>query len=151
MDVRKLTRGLYDGRALDMTRAKTGVSDAPIPLWPHVREALDAYLATRPALLPEAPLFVDDRTGRPWVESTLHKAHAAVRKAAGLRKALQMQDFRRTAQTEAGASGSTVDEIRALARHKTRAVAEHYVIPDARFVEAAQRKRLASRAQKGES
>ncbi|HWY14382.1 MAG TPA: hypothetical protein VNX86_04490 [Rhizomicrobium sp.] len=150
VDVRTLTARAYDGAAIAVTRAKTGVSDAPIPLWPEVRAALDAYLETRPTLHPDAPLFAHDRTGRPWVESSLHKAHAAVRKAAGLRQALQMQDFRRTAQTEAGAGGATVDEIRALARHSTRQAGEHYVIPDPRFVTSAQDKRLAQRTKTGQ-
>ena len=63
----------------------------------------------------------------------------------GLPKELQLQDFRRTGQTEAGAGKATVDEIRALARHTPREAGEHYVIPDDRFVENVQKKRLALR------
>ncbi|HEY0281809.1 MAG TPA: hypothetical protein VGC27_04195 [Rhizomicrobium sp.] len=70
------------------------------------------------------------------------------RAAAGLPKELQLQDFRRTAQTEAGAGGATLDEIRALARHTTRQAGEHYVVPDSRFVDAAQEKRRALRKAK---
>jgi hypothetical protein len=87
--------------------------------------------------------------GGEWVYSTLCKAHSEVRDAAGLPKKLQLQDFRRTAQTEAGAAGGTVDEIRGLARHTTRSAAEHYVYPDSRFVDAVQNKRLASRNKNG--
>lgn len=145
VDVRTLRRGAYDGRAIASTRAKTGRTDAPIPLFPEAKAALDAYLATRPALLPEAPLFANDRTGGEWVESTLAKHHAEIRAAAGLPKELQLQDFRRTAATEGGAAGLTADELRGLQRHSTRTAALHYVHPDARFVEAAQEKRQAHR------
>ena len=87
--------------------------------------------------------------GGQWVYSTLCKVHSEIRAAAGLPKKLQLQDFRRTAQTEAGAAGGTVDEIRGLARHTTRSAAEHYVHPDERFVNSVQRKRLASRNKTG--
>lgn len=149
VDVRTLKRGNYDGRAISNTRTKTGVTGAPIPLFPEAKAALDAYLATKPPMHPEAPLFTNDRIGAEWVYSTLSKVHSEVRQAAGLPKKLQLQDFRRTAQTEAGAAGGTVDEIRGLARHTTRSAAEHYVHPDSRFVEAVQNKRLASRNKTG--
>jgi integrase len=144
VDVRGLRRGDYDGVAISVTRAKTGVSDAPIPLWPEVKAALDEYLATRPALHPDAALFVDDRA-LPWNENHLNRKHRLIRRAAGLPENLQLQDFRRTAQTEAGAGSATVDEIRALARHKTRSAAEHYVVPTGDYVTNAQRKRRAFR------
>lgn len=145
IDVRTLKVRSYDGRAISNVRAKTGVTDAPIPLFPEAKKALDAYLASRGTLPPSAPLFVNDRLGGEWVYSTLCKYHSRIRHAAGLPKQLQLQDFRRTAQTEAGAAGGTVDEIRGLARHSTRKAAEHYVHPDGRFIDAVQQKRLAAR------
>lgn len=144
VDVRGLKRGDYDGYAIAVSRAKTGVSDAPIPLWPEVKQALDEYLASRPALHPGAPLLADDKA-RAWTETYLSKKHRLIRRAAELPEYLQLQDFRSTAQTEAGAAGATVDEIRGLARHKTRAAAEHYVFPDKSYVANAQSKRLAIR------
>ena len=75
------------------TRTKIKVTDAPIPLFPEAKAALDGYLATKPAMLPEAPLFTNDRIGGEWVYSTLCKAHCEVREAAGLPKKLQLQDF----------------------------------------------------------
>jgi site-specific recombinase XerD len=149
IDVRLLKKSNYDGYAISNVRIKTGVTGAPIPLFPEAKAALDDYLGTRPSLLPEAPLFVNDRIGGEWVYSTLCKRHNEIRAAAGLPKRLQLQDFRRTAQTEAGAAGGTVDEIRGLARHSTRSAAEHYVHPDGRFIEAVQSKRLASRNKSG--
>ena len=146
IDVRTLKLRNYDGRAISNVRTKTGVTDAPIPLFPEAKAALDAYLESRGTLMPEAPLFVNDRLGLEWVYSTLCKHHNRIRQAANLPKDLQLQDFRRTAQTEAGAAGGTVDEIRGLARHSTRKAAEHYVHPDARFVDAVQQKRLAARS-----
>jgi hypothetical protein len=145
IDVVWLRAAAYDGRAIAVTREKTGVSDAPIPLWPDVIEKLDAYLATRPALHPDASLFVNERTGAKWVASSLSKVHSQIRAAAGLPKQLQLQDFRRTAATEAGAAGGTADEIRAGQRHSTRTAALHYVLPDSRYVEAFQSKRKAYR------
>ncbi len=144
-DVRNLPRKAYDGTSIDVTRAKTGIGDAPILLFPEVKKVLDEYLATRPALLPDAPIFVNDKLGHRWVESTLAKVHGAIRTAAGLPKNLQLQDFRRTAQTEAGAAGATADELRGLARHATRTAALHYVVPDGRYVTSAQEKRMAHR------
>jgi site-specific recombinase XerC len=149
-DVRTLGRKSYDGRAIDVTRAKTGIEGAPIPLFPEAKAELDAYLATQPAKLPEAPLFTHDRIGGEWNPSTLAKVHAQIRKAAGLPKYLQLQDFRTSVQTEGGAAGGTVDELRGLARHSTRTAALHYVHPDARYVEAIQEKRLAHRNKKGQ-
>ena len=108
----------------------------------------EIVIARRPPLLPEAYIFVNERTNKPWVESTLNKVHAEIRTAAGLRKELQLQDFRRTAQTEAGAAGGTVDEIRALAQHSTRRAGEYYVHPDKRYAAAVQKKRLAHRNKK---
>lgn len=147
-DVRMLTRRAYDGERISVTRAKTGISDAPILLWPDVRAALDAYLATRPTLHPDAPLFAHDTLGGFWKESTLAKTHNIIRKQAGLPKQLQLQDFRRTAQTEGGAAGGTVDELRGLARHATRTAALHYVHPDERFVDAIQEKRATLRTKR---
>jgi site-specific recombinase XerC len=149
IDVRTLLRKSYDGRCIDVSRAKTGVEGVPIRLFPNAKRALDKYLKTQPAKLPEAPLFTNDRIGGMWNESTLTKTHAKIRKAAGLPKNLQLQDFRTTVQTEGGAAGGTVDELRGLARHLTRASAENYVYPDARYVESIQRKRLALRNKGG--
>lgn len=149
IDVRMLKRKAYDGNAIDVTRAKTGMTDAPIPLFPAAKEALDEYLALQPAKTPEAPLFTNDRIGGEWNESTLQKKHAIIRKAAGLPAKLQLQDFRTTVQTEGGAAGGTVDELRGLARHSTRSAAEHYVYPDGRFIESIQKKRLARRNKSG--
>lgn len=147
IDVRTMKRSAYDDRAIHSAREKTGVSNAPIPLFPDAKKALDEYLATRPKH-PDPPMFTDERTGDMWGENALQKIHRKIRKAAGSPEELQLQDFRRTAQTEAGAGGGTLDEIRALARHTTREAGEHYVIPDARFVESAQNKRLAIRNEK---
>jgi hypothetical protein len=141
VDVIGIRAKAYDGRTIAVTREKTGVSDAPIPLWADVATALDAYLATRPKLHPDAPIFVNEKTGQMWVASTLAKVHSTIRKAAGLPKELQLQDFRRTAATEAGAAGSTVDEIRAFQRHSTRTAGLSYVQPDSRYVDALQAKR----------
>jgi len=118
-----------------------------------VRVELDTYLATRPMLHPDAPLFAHDRLGGFWNEQTLAKTFKMIRNIAGLPANLQMQDFRRTAATEAAAAGATVDEIRALQWHSTRTAALHYVHPDGRYVASAQEKRLAQRtksAQKSE-
>lgn len=145
IDIRTLRAGNYDGQSIGTTRAKTGVSDAPIPLWANVISELDAYLATRPRLKSDAPLFTHDALGGFWNESTLAKTFTLIRKKAGLPSHLQMQDWRRTAATEAGAAGGTVDEIRALQRHSTRTAALHYVHPDDRYVAAAQQKRLDQR------
>jgi len=68
-----------------------------------------------------------------------------IRRAASLPESLQLQDFRTTALTEAGASSGTRGEIPGLARHVTADASEHYVHPDARFVESIQQKRLARR------
>jgi hypothetical protein len=151
IDIIVMKARAYDGRSIAVTREKTGVSDAPIPLWAEVITDLDAYLTTRPKLHPDAPLFVNERTGKPWAVSTLAKAHSEIRVAAGLPKRLQLQDFRRTAQTEAGAAGATADEIRALARHSTRTAALHYVHPDARYVNSAQAKRSKIRNERAPS
>ncbi|HVZ28212.1 MAG TPA: hypothetical protein VG798_06105, partial [Rhizomicrobium sp.] len=145
VDVRTLLRGAYDGSRIDVSRQKTGVKGAPIPLFPDAIEALNAYLATQPTKLPTAPLFVHEGTGEMWHESTLQHTHAKIRKAAGIPKELQLQDFRTSVQTEGGAAGGTVDELKGLARHLSRAAGEHYVHPDSRFVDSIQGKRLALR------
>jgi hypothetical protein len=100
---------------------------------------LDVYLASRPALHPDAPLFAHDPLCGFWNEQTLAKTFKLIRNAAGLPANLQCEDFRRTAATEAGA---TVDEIRTLQRHSTRTAALHYVHPDGR---SAHERRLAQR------
>ncbi len=146
IDVRSLTRKTYDGRTIDVSRQKTGVTDAPIVLFPEAKAALDAYLAKQPAKLPDAPLFTHDKIGGEWNPVTLAKWHGKIRAAAKLPKELQLQDFRTTGQTEGGAAGATVDEIRALARHKTRSAGLRYVHPDSRFVDSIQAKRLALRS-----
>ncbi|HCE07487.1 MAG TPA: hypothetical protein DEQ40_02590 [Oxalobacteraceae bacterium] len=145
IDVRTLLRGAYAGGRINVSRQKTGVKGGPILLFPEAVVALDAYLATQPAKLPTAPLFTNERTGEMWVESTLQHTHADIRAAAGLPKQIQMQDFRTTAATEGGASGGTVDELRALQRHSSRTAGEHYVLPDGRFVDSIQQKRLTLR------
>ncbi len=86
IDVRTLQRKSYDGRAIDVTRTKTGIKGAPIVLFPESKRALDGYLATNSrAKLPDAPLFrKNDRIGCSWNESTLQKKHRIIRRAAGL-------------------------------------------------------------------
>jgi hypothetical protein len=148
IDGRTMKRGAYDGLRIAIARAKTGVSDAPIPLFPEAKAALDVYLKSRGPMHPDAPMFASEKTGDMWDENALQKVHRKIRTAAGLPDNLQLQDFRRTAQTEAGAGGGTVDEIRALARHTTREAGEHYVIPDASYVENVQNKRLVERNRK---
>jgi hypothetical protein len=145
VDVRTLLRSAYDGRTINVTRQKTGVDGAPIPLFPEAVAALDAYLDDEPRQ-PEEPLFRNDEIGGEWNVSTLGKKHRLIRAAAGLPAELQLQDFRTTVQTEGGAAGGTVDELRGLGRHASRQSAEHYVYPDATYVEAIQDKRLAYRA-----
>ena len=129
VDVRTLKIRSYDGRAFDVTLTKTGMEGAPIPKFPEAKAALDAYLATQPAKLPEAPLFTHDRIGGEWKASMLAKVHGQIRKAAGLPKNLQLQDFRTMVQTEGGPADGTVDELRGLARHSTRRAALHNVHP----------------------
>lgn len=148
VDVRTLPRKAYDGRTIDTSRAKTGRSGPPIPLFPTAVVALDTYLEASPRL-PEAPLFTNDRIGGEWNESTLQKTHRKIRAAAGLPAKLQLQDFRTTALTEGGASSGTRDELRGLARHSTAQASEHYVHPDSHFVESIQMKRLAHRNKTG--
>lgn len=148
IDVRTLLRKSYDGRRISVSREKTGVKGAPIILFPVAVVALDDYLAAQ-ARHPEAPLFLHERTGRMWHESTLQHTHAKIRTAAGLPKRLQLQDFRTTVQTEGGAAGGTVDELKGLGRHLSRAAGEHYVHPDGRFVDSIQEKRLAHRKRAG--
>ena len=133
-----------------MTRAKTGVEGAPIPLFPEARAALDSYLATQPVRLPDAPVFTHEAIGGEWKESTPAKVRGQITKAAGLPKNLQLQNFRTTVGSEGGAAGGTVDELRGLARHSTRTAALHYVHPDTRYVEAIQEKRLAHRNKNGQ-
>lgn len=146
VDVRTLLRGSYNGARIDTSRQKTGKKGAPIMLFPTAVQALDSYLSTETAKLPSAPLFTCEKTGGAWHESTLQHTHAVIRAAAGLRKVLQLQDFRTTVQTEGGAGGGTVDELKGLARHSSRAAGEHYVYPDERYVDAIQQKRLTLRA-----
>jgi site-specific recombinase XerC len=148
IDVRTLPRKAYAGGRISVARQKTGVKGAPIPLFPDAVAALDAYLSTQPAALPDAPLFRCETTGEMWGTSHLQHTHAKIRKAAGLPKELQLQDFRTSAATEGGAAGGTVDELRGLQRHSSRTAGEHYVHPDARFVESIQAKRLALRQAK---
>jgi len=114
IDVRSLTLGNDDGLRISNAQIKTGVTDAAIPLLPDAKAALDAYLATRTAMVPDAPLFVNDRIWGQWVYSTLCKVHSEIRAAAGLPKKLRLQDFRRTAQTEAGAAGGRLTRYRVL-------------------------------------
>jgi hypothetical protein len=117
VDVRTLLRKSYDGRAIDVSRAKTGVEGAPIPLFPDAVAALNSYLATQPAKLPDAPLFTNDKIGGMWNESTLGKTHRKIRAAAGLPSNLQFQDFRTSMMTEGGAAGATTDELRGNTLH----------------------------------
>jgi integrase len=149
VDCRTLKAKDYDGQRINTSRNKTGVIGAPIPLFPEAKAALDSYLAKQPPKLPDAPLFTNDRIGGEWNENTLQKVHRKIRAAAGLPKNLQLQDFRTTAATEAGGSGATRDELRGLLRHRTGAVSEHYVHPDAHFVESVQNKRLVRRNKNG--
>lgn len=150
VDIWKLKVRDYDGAAIaDEARAKTGHEGARRILWPDVKARLDAYLATRPALHPDAPLLANDKTGLAWVEVTRHKAFAKIRAAAGLRRELQLQDFRRTAMTEAKKAGATPVEVQNLARHASPRTQDRYVQPDTAFVDAAQAKRLKYR--KGEA
>lgn len=148
VDVRTLRAGSYDGRCIDVSRSKTGVEGPPIPLFPEAVVALDAYLATQPTKLPEAPLFTNDRIGGEWNRFTLNKVHARIRKAAGLPNELQLQDFRTMAATEGGAAGGSVDQLRGLQRHRTRSAGEHYVVITDDTVEQIQAMRLAFRRAK---
>lgn len=143
VDIWKLKVKDYDGAAIvDEARAKTGHEGARRLLWPNTKARLDAYLESRPALHPEAPLLANDKTGTAWVEVSRHKTFAKIRNAADLRRELQLQDFRRTAMTEARKAGATSIEVQNLARHASPRTQDRYVQPDPTFVDAAQAKRL---------
>lgn len=143
VDIWKLKVKDYDGAAIvDEARAKTGHEGARRLLWPNTKARLDAYLKSRPALHPDAPLLANDKTGIAWADATRHKAFANIRNAAGLRRELQLQDFRRTAMTEARKAGASPIEVQNLARHASARTQERYVQPDPTFVDAAQAKRL---------
>lgn len=119
----------YDGLLPDEMR-RLKCADLPLP---DAEKSLDANLKVRGLLHHDAPMFVCETTGELWSENYLNRIHRQIRKAAGLRFELQLQDFRRTGQTEPGAAGATVDEIRAIARHTTRDAGEHHVHPDSRL------------------
>jgi hypothetical protein len=90
-------------------------------------------------------IIVSEATGRPF--STFHFGHefARIRKAAGLPHDLQFRDLRRTALTEAGDSGATDDELRAMSGHTSREVLSVYVVPTGAQAAAAQNKRQRAR------
>lgn len=125
-DVWALKCSSYKNGAIDVTRSKTGVGGAPIPLWDDVRGELDDYLRQSPAV-GEAPLLRNERTKSSWVESTRAKTFARARHNSAVRPTLQLRDLRRTAITEAINAGSTRDQIRSLSRHATNQGLEPYV------------------------
>jgi site-specific recombinase XerD len=147
VDVWGLVRADYDGRALGKARRTKVEGEHPrTPLFPHVIGLLDWYLAQRPALLPDAPLFPPEGQNVPWVASTRHKAFQRIRRAAGLPSHLQMQDLRRTGATEAGAAGVGEIGIRDLLRHQTTSEASTYTLNTDTSLRDVQTKRMAARA-----
>jgi hypothetical protein len=147
VDVWGLARSDYDGKSiLKGRRTKVAGEHPPMVLWPHVVTALDWYLSTRPALLPDAPLFAPPGANTPWVTSTRHKIFQRLRKAAGLPATLQWQDMRRTGATEAGAAGGTGIEIKGLLRHQTLSEASTYTLDTATSLRIVQSKRMTARA-----
>lgn len=156
VDVWSLTVGDFDGaRITRAARRKREADDRehpPLPLWPHVAQALSWYLERRAAdgiaLHPDAPLFVPEGTQAPWRESTRHKRFQELREAAGLAEHLQWQDLRRTGATEAGEAGAEAAEIKGLLRHSSLSEASTYTLSTARGVASAQAKRLAARERK---
>lgn len=150
VDVFDLRARHFDGATLRPDgRAKTGVGNVAFRLWPEVAAALSAYLALRPAPHPDAPLFVNDLTGRRWEESRRGKEFRRVRAAAGLPAHLQFQGLRRSAATEAGEAGATAFEVQAMLRHTSPSEAATYVIAGSALVESLSEKRRKHR--RGES
>jgi hypothetical protein len=145
IDMRTMKRGR---NRIHHAREKTGVIDAPIPLFLETKAALDEYLAARPKL-PKAPMFIDEKDGQHVDGRPASKGpsqNKTCRWLARLTPALGLPADRPDPKLVTGQV--TVDEIGALARHTTREAGEHYVLPDARFVESAQNKRLALRNRK---
>jgi hypothetical protein len=140
IDVIGMRARANDRRAIAVTREKTGVSDAPIPLWPDVIAALDTYLAARPKLHPDAPLFVSEKTGRMWVVSTLAKVHSTIRAATELSKGCSCRTPTGPPKPRLARQGPQRTKS-GLARHSTRTAALNYVHPDSRYVTSAQAKR----------
>ncbi len=112
VDCYTLKHGVYDGRAIDVTRTKTGVSGAPSHCgrtsgtrWmPVSRRNPPNFRCTTVSQRPHRARMVTQHaceiscplSGRPL----------------GRQRTSNSRTFRRTAQTDAGAAGGTVDEIR---------------------------------------
>lgn len=148
VDVWSLTREDYDGANIRTDRrAKVKGEHPPMDLSEQCVTALDWYLSTRPALLPDAPLFPPEGQNIPWVESTRYKAIQRIRKGAKLPAYLQLQDLRRSAATEAGEAGATALGVKALLRHDTMSEASTYTLETAKARAAVSDLRKAARAQ----
>jgi integrase len=140
-DLLRLSWADWDGSSFPVTQGKTGAR-VRVPLNPEAK----AWVEKTPRT--STHVIVSEATSRPF--SIFHFGHefARIRKAAGLASDLQFRDLRRTALTEAGDSGATDDELRAMSGHTSREVLNTYVVPSAAQAGSAQRKRQQSRNKK---
>lgn len=92
-------------------REKTG---APVlgTLTPRTHKLLSAYLATRPAMMPEAALFpLSASTGRPPTISELSRAFRAIVEKTFPGDPRQLRDMRRSGTVEAFAGGASAPDV----------------------------------------
>jgi integrase/recombinase XerD len=98
-------------------------NDRYIPLHPHLKELLDAWLARRPAGLRSDRLLVD--RGRPLTAYRVDRALRRLAAAAGVGHVTAHQ-LRHTLATQAINRGMSLDAIAALLGHKTLAMTMVY-------------------------
>jgi integrase len=141
-DVLALTKSARKGNTFSLRQSKQG-EPVKVPLrWPETKRRLSEAPKTD-----ATQVIVCETTGRPYRPDHFRHEFSRIRNLAGLPKALQFRDLRRTAATEIGDGGATDDQIRAVTGHRSRNVVAVYVRPTGTQAAAAQKGRKRTKGQ----
>ena len=126
------------------------------PLYPELMARLDAIRSSRITGLMIVRDWIDEKAGvpLPWVTARggldyLNHAAKAIFERSGLREGLTLTSFRHGGFTEGADSDLTDAELRAIGRHKNTKTLPRYAKRTVKQVEQAQKKRRASRTERG--
>jgi len=129
-DIVVMTRGSYDGTAIEVVQQKTG-RRVWIPCHPKLRAELDQSSSKALLLLPRPD-------GSAWPSNAFQKAAGKAIRAAGL-TGIVWHGLRPTAASTLAEAGCTEREIMAITGHTTSQMVQHYT-------RGADQKRLAKAA-----
>jgi integrase len=119
------------GQGSGAPRGETKTGEAgTYPVSEELRRWIERNVPTTDRFRPDAPLFPNPRTGRPFGAQKLRELWLAACKAAGVDYVPIYRAMKHTSFTALAEAGVPKEDIRALARHRDERTTERYLLED---------------------